>query len=129
MGRARDDRSGNRPFHWWARGWGEARQAVQPSDRWCSGSYRPRLEILEDRLYPGDTVLGFWAVSLWGRSLASSDRPFEIQGANLVRDSGSGLSTGGAAQSLFTLVLPEDSAGEGERDTASGNSAVTVQIL
>src|SRR5437879_262064 len=39
----------------------------------CAGLSRPRLELLEDRLYPGDTLLGIWALGLWPASLASTN--------------------------------------------------------
>src|SRR6266849_2522748 len=35
--------------------------------------FRPRLEILEGRVYPGDTILGLWALALWAPSFASHD--------------------------------------------------------
>src|SRR5205814_9304773 len=38
--------------------------------------YRPRVEELEQRLPPGDTLLGLWAVGLWGLDLPFGDAPW-----------------------------------------------------
>ena len=38
---------------------------------WHASSLQPRLETLEDRIYPGDAVLGLWALALWGSSVGS----------------------------------------------------------
>ncbi len=40
-----------------------------------SRAFRPRLERLEDRVQPGDTVLGISAVALWGLTFTSLAAP------------------------------------------------------
>ena len=75
-------------------------------------------------------MLGFWAVSLWGRSLASFDRPFETEGGHLVRTWAPGLSsTVGAAESLSAIILTEDSPSRGEHAIAVADSAAIDRIL
>src|ERR1700687_4007634 len=74
MGRARCDQSGNRPCHRSAIRQQLAMRPAHGNAQLCSGVFRPRLEILEDRVYPGDTLLGMWALGLLGPGSASSNR-------------------------------------------------------
>ena len=46
-----------------------------PSDSRRSSRFRPRLELLEDRLPLGDTVLGLSVVTLAGLGFSSLDAP------------------------------------------------------
>src|SRR5438309_1622284 len=66
MGRNRSYRAGQRSAH--------ARSSAPDTARF-GRHYRPRLERLEDRVQPGDTILGLSAVALWGFDSASSDAP------------------------------------------------------
>jgi hypothetical protein len=126
MGRARRDRCGHQSSHEPASRRYLAMRPVPTSARCCPGFFRPRLEILEDRLYPGDTVLGFLALAVWGRGLASAAPPFDAQSANLARDWGPGLSsTVGAADPLSAIFLPEDSPSKGQCELTVGGSAAT----
>src|SRR6266849_2639626 len=52
------------------------RQSKEPGSspgrfRLLARFFRPRLEILENRVYPGDVVLGLWTVAWWGRGAGS----------------------------------------------------------
>src|SRR5216683_6937458 len=47
----------------------------------ASRIFRPRLELLEDRVQLGDTILGLSAVALWGLDLPSRDAPFVLDSA------------------------------------------------
>ena len=90
MGRARSNRSGQRRFSDWQRAGVWRCDPATPTPAWGAGCFRPRLEVLEDRLYPGDAVLGVWALTLWGQSLAASP-PNELAGARARRRMGSRL--------------------------------------
>ena len=46
---------------------------AQPA--WCAAGWRPRVELLEDRVYPGDILLGLWAVTLGGPAGVSWSEP------------------------------------------------------
>jgi hypothetical protein len=54
-------------------------RCLYPRTGRCSGPWRPRLEILEDRVYPGDAILGLCAVALWGSSDLASDPASQIE--------------------------------------------------
>src|SRR5216683_462372 len=126
MGRARCDRCGNRPSHRPASGQHLPMRPVHTSARCCPRFFRPRLENLEDRLYPGDTVLGILALAAWGRGLASAASAFDAQSANLAGDWHAGLSSAvGAADSLSAIFLLEDAPAKGERHPTEGDSANT----
>src|SRR5437588_9578102 len=74
------------------------------------GRYRPRLEILEDRLPPGDLLLGaVLGPALWGPSLSATDRePGTPEGT-----SAGSLSAGlrGAGQSQWAATTGSLAAG------------------
>src|SRR5216683_1554479 len=46
-----------------------------------SATFRPRLELLEDRIQLGDTVLGLSVVALWGVDFPSVNAPFLLDSA------------------------------------------------
>src|SRR5207245_8161933 len=73
VGHIRSDRAENEPFRRLPSRRPLAMRPVPTRTQWCSGFFRPRLEALEDRVYPGDTLLGIWALGLWGSRLASQD--------------------------------------------------------
>src|SRR5438477_11792274 len=53
------------------------RRSIAFDAGWCPRFFRPQLEIMEDRIYPGDTILGLCAAALWGQSRASWDARFD----------------------------------------------------
>src|SRR5207245_1887228 len=66
MGRTRTRQTGLRLS---PKGEGSAETARRPA------TFRPRLELLEDRIQLGDTILGLSAVALWGLRFTSLDGP------------------------------------------------------
>src|SRR5438105_4306206 len=77
MGRTRTRQTGLRLS---PKGEGSAETARRPA------TFRPRLELLEDRIQLGDTVLGLSAVALWGVDFPSVDTPFVLDSAKHDRD-------------------------------------------
>ena len=67
MGRARSNRSGQGQGLRLAHGQRRALRPAQANAGWGAGFFRPRLEVLENRLYPGDAILGVLALTLGGR--------------------------------------------------------------
>ena len=87
-----------------------------------SESLRLRLERLEDRLYPGDTLLGLCALGLWGTCLASDAVSSAAEnGAGWHRGLGSSLD---GVVSYTTFGVLEDGVGEGERGGTAGDDTL-----
>jgi len=96
---------------------------MRSNSGWGAGFFRPRLEILELRLYPGDTILGLGAVILWGQTPSSSSD--EIPGAT--PEWGPALDgTRAAGDSLSLVSFVEDSPASGERRASAGESTATA---
>src|SRR5437899_2546611 len=53
--------------------------------------FRPRLELLEERLQLGDTILGLSAVALWGLDVPSVDTAFVLDSGEHECDGHPGL--------------------------------------
>src|SRR2546425_4092886 len=78
--------------------------------------FRPRLELLEERVQLGDTLLGLWAVVLWGLDGSSRGAPFALDSAEYDRVGHRGL---------FSRwdVLPSLSLADGHHPVASSASS------
>src|SRR5437870_1565685 len=55
------------------------------------GTFRPRLELLEDRVQPGDTILGVSAAALLGLGFPSRDLPLALAPDAFDQDGRQGL--------------------------------------
>ncbi len=89
--------------------------------------FRPRLEILENRVYPGDTILGLWALGLWGPSFASHDGNTGSYRTPSDREWHHGLFSSLEVGGSFSALAPhQDSEGEGDR---GGNAGARSAIL
>jgi hypothetical protein len=88
--------------------------------------FRPRLEVLEQRLYPGDALLGVWALTLWEQTLGAS-LPVALPGALHARNWGPGLdATGAAADALAPLFFLEDTPAAPEQPARLRDRAATA---
>src|SRR5216683_4844987 len=90
-------------------------------------SFRPRLEILESRVYPGDTILGLWALALWAPSFASPDGATGSYRAQSEREWQRGLlSPLDVAASFSAFALLQDSAGALDGGGSAGDRVATL---
>jgi hypothetical protein len=118
MGRVRTKRSEQRPPLQPAK----ARQCLRPASHASAtlgGDYfRPRLEMLEQRLSPGDVLLGVWALTLGGHNLAASP-PSALAGVLSSANGGPGLERSSAgADALAALSVLDDAALRGEQQAS-----------
>src|SRR5438128_11550450 len=125
MVQASSDRSANRSFHRRARSRCSAIRPVRSDAQWCSSFFRPRLELLEDRVYPGDTLLGIWALGLWGSAFASRDVASASYGAALGGEWRHGHSTLDPV-SVSAIALLGDSQGEADHGDRLGDGTAIV---
>jgi hypothetical protein len=72
----------------------------------CSRFFRPRLDVLEDRIYPGDTILGLCAAVLLGQSRGSLE-PGAHRVERASERNGSHSSVLGATDSLSAIFARE----------------------
>ena len=129
MGRARSNRSGQGRRLRLVKGWRLALPSSHADAAWGAGCFRPRLEVLEDRLYPGDAVLGVWALTLAGQNHAAS--PANVLASTLqARDWGPGLdATRLAADSVSSLSVLDDSPNAGERQGSVTDDAASASTF
>jgi hypothetical protein len=93
------------------------------------GFFRPRLEVLEQRLYPGDVLLGAWALTLGGQHL-NAFSPNELAGALRAGDGSSRFDASGAAgDALGPLSFLDEVPVAGERPTSVGYRTATVSTF
>src|SRR5437660_7885267 len=84
------------------------RRSIALDADWCPRFFRPQLEIMEDRIYPGDTILGLCAAALWGQSHASWAARFDVQYTELASERGLGHGSAlDAADSLSGICVLE----------------------
>src|SRR5207245_9922159 len=108
MGRTRTRQTGLRLS---PKGEGSAETARRPA------TFRPRLEVLEDRIQLGDTILGLSAVALWGLDFPSGDAPLLRDAAERDREWHPALFSG-----LDTLALLSLADGR-NHEASSGSTA------
>jgi hypothetical protein len=129
MGRTRANRSGQRRILQRANG---QHRALQPNHANCTLAadfFRPRLEVLEQRLYPGDVLLGVWALTLGGQHL-NSFSPNELSGALRAGDGSSRFdASGAAADALAPLSFLDDVAAAGQRPASVGDRTATASTF
>src|SRR5207244_3961445 len=90
-----------------------------------SRTFRPRLELLEDRVQPGDTILGLGAVALWGQGFTSDEQVLALDPGAPERRSHRGiLSSLAEADSLYPTDFQYHPTGhESSRDDVARASA------
>src|SRR5438132_3071217 len=98
-------------------GEGSAETARRPA------TFRPRLELLEDRIQLGDTVLGLSAVALWGIDFPSVAAPFVLDSAEHDREWHHGLFSSLDAVAWLSLA---DSPNHVAGSESSSDHAVTA---
>ncbi len=90
----------------------------------CLRTFRPRLELLEERVQLGDTILGLSAVALWGLDFSSLDVPLALDSSgDHVRWDGGLFSSPDAVASLSLA----DSRNYVAKSAASADHAVTAK--
>src|SRR5260370_568402 len=128
MGHVRSDRTGNEPFYRLASRRPLAMQPVATKARSRSGFFLPRLEMLEDRIYPGDTLLGIWALGLWGSSFACQDGASASSRAPYGEWQHGHTNLDGA-DAFSAILLLSDSHREGDRGGSVGDRAAVTAAL
>src|SRR5437899_2148182 len=109
-------------------GWVRRRRALRPIRSKalpCAGFLQPRLEVLESRLYPGDTILGLCALALWGSRFAAHDATaasYQGQSDGACRV----LSTPNEAESPSSISLLPDAESGPNHDGAASKRADVV---
>jgi hypothetical protein len=81
---------------------------------------RPRVELLEDRVYPGDTLLGLWALGFWG-SRSASQTPASFRQDALIDQQGQHHNSGlYRVDTLSAVLLPPSLPDDADLNTATG---------